>query len=369
MIMGSRYENVKKITEDLEQGIRELMNDPDGAYQKWLTVMSRFHHYSLNNTLLILQQKPDAELVAGYQTWKQKFGKQVKKGARAIRILAPSPYKKIVETPEYDPATKEPKLRPDGDPVTIKQEIIIPAFRVVNVFDVADTEGRELPSLGPDELKGNVDHYEMLLKALIKASPVPVGFEEIKNGSKGYFHTVENRIAINQGMSEAQTIKTLLHEMAHQKCHSIKAAPGDKARSDISRMQKEQEAESVAYTVCRHFGIDTAEYSFSYVASWAQDKEITELRASMNTIRGAAAELIDTIEEKLAEVSREKTSEKEAALPEAEKPESLRQRIAEAKASLLTRSQEANIIGRVSVRTSASNKQNSSKKRKEAESR
>ncbi len=368
MSMGSQYENVKKITEDLEAGIKDLMNDPNGAYQKWLNVMSRFHHYSLNNMLLILQQKPDAQLVAGYQTWKAKFGRQVKKGARAIRILAPSPYKKTIETEKLDPATNMPRLRADGKPETEKQEIMIPAFRIAYVFDVSDTEGKDLPSLGPDELSGNVEQYEQLLEALIRATPVPVGFEEIKDGSKGYFHMAENRIAISQGMSETQTIKTLLHEMAHQKCHSLYPAPGEIDGTKLSREQKEQEAESVAYTVCRHYGIDTSEYSFSYVATWAQDKEIKELKASMQTIRRASVELIDAIDEKIAELSQEKAPEKDVRKPAEEKPESFGERIAEAKVLAIKQLSERN-AGRAQQDRKAGNQKNHNRKRKEAESR
>lgn len=249
----SQYEKVKDITDQLEAGIQNLFQSDQ--YRQWLTTMSRFHNYSLNNTLLIAMQKPDATLVAGYTAWQKQFGRQVKKGEKAIKILAPTPYKKKMEVDKNDHATGEVIRNPDGSPVKETKEVMMPAFKIVNVFDVSSTEGKELPSLGVDELTGEVKQFEAFMEAIKKVCPVPIEFEQISSGAKGYFHTIENRIAIQEGMSQLQTIKTAIHEAAHQKMHSLQAgeAGEDAEKINLTRNSKEVEAESVAFTVCSYF--------------------------------------------------------------------------------------------------------------------
>ena len=308
-VYPSQFDKVKEITDKLEAGIQALFESE--AFKKYLKTLSKFHDYSLNNTILIAMQKPDATLVAGYTAWQKNFGRQVQKGETGIRILAPTPYKKQMEVDRVDPVTQQPVLNPDGSTVKDLKEIMVPAFRVVNVFDVSQTDGKPLPTIGVDELSGNVANYEMFFEALKRACPVPVGFEDIPSGAKGYYHTVEQRIALQEGMSEMQTVKTLIHEMAHQKLHSHEK---EKPREErLTARSKEVEAESVAYTVCQHFGIDTSDYSFGYIAGWSSGKETAELKESLGKIRDAASELITGIEAKLAEM--EKAPEL-AAIPE-----------------------------------------------------
>ena len=282
-------ERLREITDGIEQGIKELFESE--KYMRYLSVMSRFHRYSVNNTMLIYMQKPDATLVAGFSKWRDTFHRTVKKGEKGIQILAPIPYKKKVETEKVD-AAGQPAIGPDGKPMKEIQEIDATLFRVAYVFDVSQTEGKELPTIGVAELGGDVVNYDKMLEGLRQVSPVPIGFEEIAAGAKGYYSPAESRIAIQQGMSELQTIKTAIHEIAHAKLHAVtpdeKAAPEDKK----DRRTKEVEAESIAYTVCQHFGIDTSDYSFGYVAGWSSGKEMKELRASMEVIRGTAHEII-----------------------------------------------------------------------------
>ena len=291
----SRADRVKAITDKLETGIAALFQSE--TYKAYLSTMSKFHNYSLNNTLLIAMQKPDATLVAGYQAWQKQHQRHVKKGEKGIQIIAPSPYKAKKEREVLDPATGRPKLDAQGKPVREIVEVEYPAFRVATVFDVSQTEGKELPSLGVDELTGKVDSYGKLLSALTETCPVPIGFEEIGSGAKGYYHTTEHRIALQEGMSEAQTVKTLIHEMAHQRLHSHEK---EKPREErLSARSKEVEAESVAYTVCQHFGIDTSDYSFGYIAGWSSTRDTKELKASLERIRSASDELITEIDKNL----------------------------------------------------------------------
>ena len=215
----TQIEKVKEIAEKLEAGIRDLFDSEN--YKNWLRTMSRFHNYSVNNTILIHLQKPDATLVASYLSWQRNFERQVNKGERAIQIIAPAPIRKKIETNRLDPLTGAAVLNADGTAVKDIKEILTPNYKVVNVFDVSQTEGKELPTLGVDELDGSVEGYSDFIEALKRTCPVQIGFENIRGGAKGYFHTVENRIAIQEGMSEAQTVKTLVHEMAHQKLHSL----------------------------------------------------------------------------------------------------------------------------------------------------
>ena len=307
MADNTQYQKVKEITDQLEQGIQDLFESE--KYMSWLRTMSKFHDYSLNNTLLIAFQRPDATLVAGYTAWQKQFGRQVQKGEKAIKILAPAPYQEKVEMEKIDPITRTPILDADGKPVREVQEVTKPAFKVVSVFDVSQTEGREIPSLGVDELSGEVREYEMFFEALKRSCPVPMEFENIEGSAKGYYHQMEQRIAIREGMSQVQTIKTAIHEMAHQRLHAVDPLDEKSEIIDQTRSSKEVEAESVAYTVCQHYGIETSDYSFAYVAGWSHGKETPELKASLNTIRKTANEMITEIDGHIAEINKEMEQE------------------------------------------------------------
>lgn len=307
MADNTQYQKVKEITDQLEQGIQDLFESE--KYMSWLRTMSKFHDYSLNNTLLIAFQRPDATLVAGYTAWQKQFGRQVQKGEKAIKILAPAPYKEKVEMEKIDPITRTPILDADGKPVREVQEVTRPAFKVVSVFDVSQTEGREIPSLGVDELSGDVREYEMFFEALKRSCPVPMEFENIEGSAKGYYHQIEQRIAIREGMSQVQTIKTAIHEMAHQRLHAVDPLDEKSEIINQTRSSKEVEAESVAYTVCQHYGIETSDYSFAYVAGWSHGKETPELKASLNTIRKTANEMITEIDGHIAEINKEMEQE------------------------------------------------------------
>ena len=303
-------EKLKEITDRLEQGITELFDSE--RYKEYLSVMSRFHNYSFNNTLLIAMQKPDASLIAGFNAWKNQFERNVKKGEKGIKIIAPSPFKIKQEMEKIDPDTRKPVVGRDGKPITEEKEITIPAYKVVSVFDVSQTEGRELPSLAVNELTGDVDRYKDFFAALEKTSPAPIGFEKIEGGAHGYYHLEDKRIALDEGMSELQTLKTAIHEIAHAKLHDIDLnAPKDEQQPRIDRRTREVEAESVAYTVCQHYGLDTSDYSFGYVAGWSSGRELAELKSSLETIRSTAAEIINSIDGHIAELQKEQTAEQE----------------------------------------------------------
>ena len=304
-------EKLKEITDRLEQGIAELFDSE--RYKEYLKVMSKFHNYSFRNTVLIAMQKPDASLVAGFSAWKNNFERNVMRGQKGIKIIAPSPYKIKQEMQKIDPHTQKPIIGKDGKPVTEEKEITIPAYKVVSVFDVSQTEGKELPDIAVDELTGDVDRYKDFFAALEKTSPVPIAFENIEGGSHGYYHLEDKRIAINEGMSELQTLKTAIHEIAHAKLHDIDLnAPKDEQQPHIDRRTREVEAESVAYTVCQHYGLDTSDYSFGYVAGWSSGRELSELKSSLETIRSAAAEIINSIDENLAELQKAQDKEQTA---------------------------------------------------------
>ena len=311
-------DKLKEITDRLEQGIKELF-DSD-RYKEYLRVMSKFHNYSFNNTLLIAMQKPDASLVAGFQSWKNNFKRNVVKGEKGIKILAPSPFKIRQEMEKIDPETQKPVIGADGKPVKEEKEITIPAFKVVSVFDVSQTEGKELPDIAVDMLTGDVEHFKDVFAALEKTSPVPIGFEKIEGNSHGYYHLEEKRIAIDEGMSELQTIKTAIHEIAHAKLHDIDPnAPKEEQADRPDRRTREVQAESVAYAVCQHYGLDTSDYSFGYVAGWSSGRELDELKSSLETIRSTAAEIINSIDEHLQEIQKEHDKEqvqKEVAEPD-----------------------------------------------------
>ena len=304
-------EKLKEITDRLEQGIAELFDSE--RYKEYLKVMSKFHNYSFRNTVLIAMQKPDASLVAGFSAWKNNFERNVMKGQKGIKIIAPSPYKIKQEMQKIDPHTQKPIIGKDGKPVTEEKEVTIPAYKVVSVFDVSQTEGKELPDIAVDELTGDVDRYKDFFAALEKTSPVPIAFENIEGGSHGYYHLEDKRIAINEGMSELQTLKTAIHEIAHAKLHDIDLnAPKDEQQPHVDRRTREVEAESVAYTVCQHYGLDTSDYSFGYVAGWSSGRELSELKSSLETIRSAAAEIINSIDANFAELQKAQDKEQTA---------------------------------------------------------
>ena len=377
MAESKSAQQVREITEKLEQGIKELFESE--RFKEYLRTMSKFYHYSFSNTLLIAMQKPEATYVAGYTSWQRNFDRQVMKGEKGIKILAPAPYKAKEEREKIDPSTQKPVLDADGKPVTETVEVMRPAFKVVSVFDISQTDGKELPDIIVDELSGSVENYAAFFEALKQESPAPIAFEDIPGGAKGYFSPVENRIAIQEGMSEIQTIKTAIHEIAHAKLHSIdrpepeptwkivmisdggtkrdflsgfaseteanEAAEREgwrfidenrfewrlEVEEDTSAIQemrkdrhtKEVEAESVAYTVCQRYGIETSDYSFGYIAGWSSDKETKELKGSLETIRKTAAEMIDSIDAKLKVLLAEKaqSAEKDAEAPAEPMPE------------------------------------------------
>ena len=300
-------DRMKEITDRLETGIQELFESE--RYTAYLTSMAKFHSYSFNNTLLIAMQ--GGQLVAGYNKWRDDFHRNVKRGEKGIKILAPAPYKVKKEMPKLD-EQGQPVMDKDGKPLTEVQETQVPAFKIVSVFDVSQTEGEPLPSIGVDELAGNVEQYEDFFKALEQTSPVPMAFEDIPGGSHGYYHLTEKRIAIQENMSELQTLKTAIHEIAHAKLHAIDPdAPVTKQADRPDSRTREVQAESVAYAVCQHYGLDTSDYSFGYVAGWSSGKDLKELRASLETIRATAHELITTIDGHLAQLQKERQAQQE----------------------------------------------------------
>lgn len=300
-------ERMKEITDRLETGIQELFESE--RYKAYLTSMAKFHSYSFNNTLLIAMQ--GGQLVAGYNKWRDDFHRNVKKGEKAIKILAPAPFKAKKEVQKLD-AQGRPVMGKDGKPVTEVQEIQVPAFKIVSVFDVSQTEGEPLPSIGVEELTGSVERYGEFFKALEQTSPVPIGFEDIPGGSHGYYHLTEKRIAIQEGMSELQTLKTAIHEIAHSKLHAIDPeAPVIEQADRPDSRTREVQAESVAYAVCQHYGLDTSDYSFGYVAGWSSGKDLKELKASLETIRATAHELISTIDGHLAQLQQQRQAQQE----------------------------------------------------------
>lgn len=306
----SNKERIKEITAGIEKGIQELFESD--RYRKYLTTMSRFHRYSLNNIMLIHAQRPDATLVAGFNKWKNSFGRHVKKGEKGIQILAPTPYKIKQEEQKLDPDTKLPLLDENGEPVTEEKEITIPMFKVVSVFDVSQTDGKPLPQIS-STLPGDVAEYEVSLEALRRTAPVPISFQTMEPGMDGYFAPKKQAIFLREGMSQVQTICAAVHEIAHSKLHDYEhmteladdgetiLVPGEKSRNT-----EEVEAESISYAVCQYFGIETAENSFGYIATWSQGKELKELRASLETINKTSSELITGIEKNYREICKER---------------------------------------------------------------
>ena len=311
-------ERLREITDGIAQGIKALFQSD--KYRSYLSVMSRFHRYSVNNTMLIYLQRPDATLVAGYEKWKKQFGRHVKQGERGITILAPTPFKKRIEEVKLDPDTKAPLLDKDGNQITEEREISIPMFKPVKVFDVAQTDGRPLPNLA-SALSGNVEQYEVFVEALRRSAPVPISFRDIAKDTDGYFSPSDQAITIREGMSEVQTISALVHEIAHSKLHNYEKQQAESAEPvKKDRHTEEVEAESVSYAVCQYFGIETAENSFGYIATWSQGKELKELRASLETINKTASGLITDVDRNFAEICKERGIDNKA-LPEQEIPE------------------------------------------------
>lgn len=296
-------DRMKELTERLEQGIRDVFQNRQ--YQKYLQVMARFYDYSFNNVLLIAMQKPDASLVAGYAAWQKQFGRYVKKGEKGIKILAPM-FRKMKKEEESRETAELAAEQPGEEE---KTEKILTGFKVVSVFDISQTEGKELPTYGVPMLQGDVEGYAEFFQAAREISPVPVSFETIQGEAHGYYHQMEKRIAVAEGMSELQNVKTLLHEIAHAKLHAMDPdAP--EGQETLDRHTKEVQAESIAYVVCQHYGLDTSEYSFAYVAGWSSGKELPELRSSLETIRGTAREMITGIDIRLSLLREQKKQER-----------------------------------------------------------
>lgn len=295
-------ERLAELTGRLESGIKELY--ASGRYAEYITAMSKFHQYSFGNALLILLQCPAATSVAGYNDWKKKFGRQVKRYEKGIQILAPCHFTYLAEYEKKDPVTGRTLYGPDGKPLTEKRRENATRFRVATVFDVSQTEGRELPSLVSD-LSGDVPDFENVYARLAALCPLPVELGPVPGTAKGYASFAENRVVVRSGMSQAQTIKTLIHETAHAKLH----APDFLSENPKPRREKEVEAESVAYVVCQHFGIDTSDYSMGYVAGWSRGKELAELKASLDVIHSTAGEIINAIQPPPPELTRDAPSQ------------------------------------------------------------
>lgn len=321
----SNKERIKEITAGIEKGIMELFESD--RYRNYLTTMSRFHKYSLNNVMLIHAQRPNATLVAGFSKWKNSFGRHVKKGEKGIQILAPTPYKIKVDKEKLDPDTKLPMLDDEGKPITEEKEVTVPMFKVVSVFDVSQTDGKPLPQIS-FSLTGDVAQYEVFMEALRRTSQVPITIEPMEPGMDGYFHLEKQAIFLREGMSQVQTVCAAIHEMAHSRLHNYEKmteladdgetilVPGEKDRNT-----EEVEAESISYAVCQYFGIETADSSFGYIASWSQGKELKELRASLETINKTSSELISGIEQHYREICKEKGIDLAADAPAQEQPQ------------------------------------------------
>ena len=304
-------EKVKEITARLEQGVQAIF-DSD-RYKEFLTAMSKFHDYSLNNTILIAMQ--GGNLVKGYSQWQKEFDRHVKSGEKGIKIFAPAPYKVKKLVDKIDPDTRKPILDSEGKTVKEEREVTVPAFKVVTVFDISQTEGKEFPDLSVKPLLADVEQYEDFFAALEKASPVPIAFEQITSGANGYFSLTDKRIAIKEGVSELQAVKTAIHEIAHAKLHDVDLNAPPEQQNRVDRHTREVQAESVAYTVCQHFDLDTSDYSFGYVAGWSSGKEMIELKASLETIQATAKELITEIEGHFTELQQQRQAEQEQQTP------------------------------------------------------
>ena len=305
-------ERLKALTDKLEDGVKAVFESEQ--YKAYLKAMSKFHNYSFGNVMLILMQYPQASLVASYGKWKKVFGRTVKKGERGIQIIAPSPYRRLVEQDKLDPATQKPIIGADGSPEKEAVFIQHQSFRVAYVFDVSQTDGRELPSYGVDELTGEVKNYDSMLKAIIDVSPVPVHFREADPNIKGCYKHKGQATFVNEGMSQIDTVSVLIHETAHAILHALPVKDGQiVGKPEKNKRTREVEAESVAYVVCQHFGIETDESAFAYIAGWSSDKELGELKASLDTICTTAGDMIAGIESRMPELCKaeEQPSKKE----------------------------------------------------------
>ena len=307
----SNQDRLKEITASIEDGIKELFQSE--SYAQYLQTMSRFHHYSVNNQVLIHMQKPDATLVAGFNKWKNQFGRNVIKGEHGIKIIAPTPFKKKIEQEKLDPDTQLPMLDADGKIITEEKTIQIPMYKPVTVFDVSQTEGRPLPQLAHD-LSGNVANYDVFMEALRRSSPVPISIEVMGGGMDGYFDLEHQDIAIRKGMSEVQTVSAVIHEMAHALLHN-RIKDTEEKTPELSRSTEEVQAESISYAVCAYYGIATGDNSFGYIASWSKDKTLPELRESLEVISKTADGLINDIDRHYAEILKEREAELIAAEP------------------------------------------------------
>lgn len=307
----SSRDRLKEITASIEDGIKELFQSE--SYAQYLQTMSRFHHYSVNNQVLIHMQKPDATLVAGFNKWKNQFGRNVIKGEHGIKIIAPTPFKKKIEQEKLDPDTQLPMLDADGKIITEEKTIQIPMYKPVTVFDVSQTEGKPLPQLAHD-LSGNVANYDVFMEALRRSSPVPISIEVMGGGMDGYFDLEHQDIAIRKGMSEVQTVSAVIHEMAHALLHN-RTKDTEEKTPELSRSTEEVQAESISYAVCAYYGIATGDNSFGYIASWSKDKTLPELRESLEVISKTADGLINDIDRHYAEILKEREAELIAAEP------------------------------------------------------
>lgn len=307
----SSRDRLKEITASIEDGIKELFQSE--SYAQYLQTMSRFHHYSVNNQVLIHMQKPDATLVAGFNKWKNQFGRNVIKGEHGIKIIAPTPFKKKIEQEKLDPDTQLPMLDADGKIITEEKTIQIPMYKPVTVFDVSQTEGKPLPQLAHD-LSGNVANYDVFMEALRRSSPVPISIEVMGGGMDGYFDLEHQDIAIRKGMSEVQTVSAVIHEMAHALLHN-RTKDTEEKTPELSRSTEEVQAESISYAVCAYYGIATGENSFGYIVSWSKDKTLPELRESLEVISKTADGLISDIDRHYAEILKEREAELIAAEP------------------------------------------------------
>ena len=300
-------EQIKKLTDQIEAGIKALFQSGDlEKYQAYLRTMSHFHHYSVNNQMLIFSQCPHATLVAGYQKWQNQFSRHVLRGEKGISILAPTPYKIKVEKEKLDPDTKLPLLDADGNTITEEKEVQIPMFRPVKVFDVSQTDGKPLPERVQSpvaELTGNVEHYEAFMEALRRVSPVPIEMKPLSNDLDGFFSPSKQSITLRAGMSEVQTVCAAVHEIAHSKLHDYAKQPNSQPKDSST---EEIEAESIAYTVCAYFGIETSANSFGYVATWSKDKGLKAFKESLDTIRKTSSDLISGVEQQFKEICKER---------------------------------------------------------------
>ena len=297
-IVAARREQMNQITERLEKGLKEYMSN-DAQFKKVLETMAKFHHYSANNVLLIAMQMPSATHVASYSSWQKRFNRQVMKGQHGISIIAPAPYKKKTQQEVQDPRTGKPVLGPDGRPQTKEVEITVPHFKVSKIFDISQTRGEPLPELDVPELTGTAENYEIFMDAMHAVSPVPIRFDEIAGGAKGYYDSANKEIVIQSGMSEIQTMKTTVHELAHARLHDRDTMREQGLVKD--QRTRETEAEAIAHVLLSHYQIDSSDYSIPYLASYAESMDTTALHASLDTIRRTASEILDEVETYIAE--------------------------------------------------------------------